>query len=97
MKLGFTTHVCCISNFARHCHYISGVHCTHGFNRTGFLICSYLVEKMDWGIDAAVHTFALTRPPGIYKGGYLRELFKIYDDEDDAPPAPILPDWCNGK
>lgn len=26
----------------------AGVHCTHGFNRTGFLICAYLVEKMDW-------------------------------------------------
>ncbi|XP_063089271.1 mRNA-capping enzyme isoform X3 [Cavia porcellus] len=25
-----------------------GVHCTHGFNRTGFLICAFLVEKMDW-------------------------------------------------
>lgn len=25
-----------------------GVHCTHGFNRTGFLIVSYLVEKLDW-------------------------------------------------
>lgn len=26
----------------------AGVHCTHGFNRTGFLMCAYLVEKMDW-------------------------------------------------
>ena len=25
-----------------------GVHCTHGFNRTGFLIIAYLVEKDDW-------------------------------------------------
>ena len=31
-----------------------GVHCTHGFNRTGFLIAAYLVEKHDWGVDAAV-------------------------------------------
>ena len=27
---------------------LSGLHCTHGFNRTGFLIVSYLVEKLDW-------------------------------------------------
>ncbi len=27
-----------------------GVHCTHGFNRSGFLICSYLVEKLDYSI-----------------------------------------------
>ncbi|KAJ8321634.1 hypothetical protein KUTeg_000105 [Tegillarca granosa] len=27
---------------------VVGVHCTHGFNRTGFLIAAYLVEKMSW-------------------------------------------------
>ena len=27
---------------------IVGVHCTHGYNRTGFLIISYLVEVEDW-------------------------------------------------
>ena len=30
--------------------FTSGVHCTHGFNRTGFLIIAYLVEKDDWGL-----------------------------------------------
>jgi len=27
---------------------LKGVHCTHGFNRTGFLIIAYLVERDDW-------------------------------------------------
>ncbi|XP_073483022.1 mRNA-capping enzyme [Aquarana catesbeiana] len=71
-----------------------GVHCTHGFNRTGFLICAYLVEKMDWSIEAAVATFAQARPPGIYKADYLKELFQRYGDVEDAPPPPELPDWC---
>ncbi|KAG7246724.1 hypothetical protein CRUP_031429 [Coryphaenoides rupestris] len=71
-----------------------GVHCTHGFNRTGFLICAYLVEKMDWSVEAAVAAFSLSRPPGIYKGDYLKELFRRYGDLEDAPPAPELPDWC---
>ncbi|CAI5684092.1 unnamed protein product [Oreochromis niloticus] len=71
-----------------------GVHCTHGFNRTGFLICAYLVEKMDWSIEAAVAAFAQARAPGIYKGDYLKELFRRYGDEEDAPPAPELPEWC---
>ena len=26
----------------------AGIHCTHGYNRTGFLIISYLVEVEDW-------------------------------------------------
>lgn len=73
---------------------IIGVHCTHGFNRTGFLICSYLVEKMDWSIDMAVQVFAQARPPGIYKGHYITDLFKQYGDLNDAIPPPELPDWC---
>ncbi|KAJ8008923.1 hypothetical protein DPEC_G00083460 [Dallia pectoralis] len=71
-----------------------GVHCTHGFNRTGFLICAYLVEKMDWSVEAAVAAFAQARAPGIYKGDYLKELFRRYGDVADAPAAPALPDWC---
>ncbi|XP_036003485.1 mRNA-capping enzyme [Fundulus heteroclitus] len=71
-----------------------GVHCTHGFNRTGFLICAYLVEKMDWSVEAAVAAFAQARAPGIYKGDYLKELFCRYGEEEDAPPAPALPEWC---
>lgn len=37
------------------------VHCTHGFNRTGFLIVSYLVEKMDFDLELAIETFAKIR------------------------------------
>ncbi|XP_077160654.1 mRNA-capping enzyme isoform X2 [Paroedura picta] len=71
-----------------------GVHCTHGFNRTGFLICAFLVEKLDWSIEAAVATFAQARPPGIYKADYLKELFQRYGDVGDAPAPPPLPEWC---
>ncbi|XP_061479287.1 mRNA-capping enzyme isoform X4 [Rhineura floridana] len=71
-----------------------GVHCTHGFNRTGFLICAFLVEKLDWSIEAAVAIFAQARAPGIYKGDYLKELFRRYGDGVDAPVPPPLPEWC---
>ncbi|KAJ9574878.1 hypothetical protein L9F63_007941, partial [Diploptera punctata] len=75
---------------------IIAVHCTHGFNRTGFLIVSYLVTKMDWSVDAAVRHFASVRPPGIYKEDYLEELFRRYckDDVIDPPEPPMLPEWC---
>ncbi|XP_004536441.1 mRNA-capping enzyme [Ceratitis capitata] len=72
---------------------IVGVHCTHGFNRTGFLIASYLVERLDYSIEAALAIFAEARPPGIYKQDYINELFRRYDDEEDALPAPPLPAW----
>ncbi|XP_026470079.1 mRNA-capping enzyme-like [Ctenocephalides felis] len=71
-----------------------GVHCTHGFNRTGFMIVSFLVEVYDMEVGAAMKQFASVRPPGIYKKDYIDELFKIHDDVEYAPPAPQLPDWC---
>lgn len=73
---------------------IIGVHCTHGFNRTGFLIASYLVEQHDVSVGAAIQMFAQARPPGIYKQDYIIELYKRYEDEDDATTAPPLPEWC---
>ncbi len=33
-------------------------------------------------------------PVGIYKEAYLKEIFKKYGDEEEAPEPPILPDWC---
>ncbi|KAH8308544.1 hypothetical protein KR044_006036 [Drosophila immigrans] len=73
---------------------VIAVHCTHGFNRTGFLIISYMVERMDCSVEAALAIFANTRPPGIYKQDYINELFRRYDDEEDAPQAPEQPNWC---
>lgn len=75
---------------------IIGVHCTHGFNRTGFLIVAFMVEKMDCSVEAALMAFAQARPPGIYKGDYIKELFRRYEDEDEAVPPPERPDWCYG-
>jgi len=73
---------------------IVAVHCTHGFNRTGFLLCAYLVEEFDWDINMAVQEFTKVREPGIYKESYLKEIYSKYGEEEDAPPPPELPDWC---
>lgn len=73
---------------------IIGVHCTHGFNRTGFLIVSYLVETDGSSVDAALAEFSAARPPGIYKADYIQELFRRYDDVEDAPDPPARPAWC---
>lgn len=70
------------------------VHCTHGFNRTGFLICCFLCSERDWAIDAAVTQFKAKRPPGIYKQQYIDELFNCFADSDDPIiEAPPKPDW----
>lgn len=89
------TFISLASNFIRsHPLESIGVHCTHGFNRSGFLIVSYLIEKMDFSVESALGMFANVRPPGIYKDDYLAELYRLYDDTLAVPPAPPLPDWC---
>ncbi|XP_028402262.1 mRNA-capping enzyme-like [Dendronephthya gigantea] len=72
---------------------IIGVHCTHGFNRTGFLIISYLVQVLGWRLEDANQVFLQNRPPGIYKQPYLDDLCKRYD-ESKSLQAPELPEWC---
>ena len=33
---------------------VIGVHCTHGVNRTGYLVCRYLVQKLKWAPESAI-------------------------------------------
>ncbi|XP_049293058.1 mRNA-capping enzyme [Anopheles funestus] len=72
---------------------VIGVHCTHGFNRTGFLIVSYMVIRLDCALDAALMEFARARPPGIYKGDYIKELYDRYGEDSEVPLPPQLPSW----
>ena len=51
----------CSSFVQKHPGELIGVHCTHGFNRTGFMIVSYLVSCLDWSLDAALIAFAESR------------------------------------
>merc|ERR1712223_247904 len=38
-----------------------GVHCTHGVNRTGYMICRYLIEKLNWPAQKAIDEFNKNR------------------------------------
>ena len=59
-------------------HALIGVHCHYGFNRTGFFICCYLVEKERFGVQQAIDEFAKHRPPGIRHEHFLDQLFVRY-------------------
>ena len=94
-----------MSNFMELCHTFScnnpglriAVHCTHGFNRTGYLICAYLVRWMKMPLLDAIKLFAQHRPPGIYKQDYLETLcLKAGIPLLMCPSAPERPDWDNG-
>ena len=55
-----------------------GVHCHYGFNRTGFFICSYLIEREGYGVQQAIDLFKERRSPGIRHGHFLDTLFVRY-------------------
>ena len=55
-----------------------GVHCHYGFNRTGFFICSYLIERENYTVQQAIDAFAQGRPRGIKHAHFLDQLFVRY-------------------
>ncbi|KAJ5106530.1 hypothetical protein N7456_003205 [Penicillium angulare] len=55
-----------------------GVHCHYGYNRTGFLIVCYLIEKLGYTVEDAVNEFNQCRPPGIRHGHFIDELHARY-------------------
>lgn len=55
-----------------------GVHCHYGFNRTGFFIVCYLVEREGYRLQDAVQEFGEKRPPGIRHEHFVNELYVRY-------------------
>lgn len=55
--------------------YVIGVHCHYGFNRTGYFIVCYLVERCGFGVQQAIDAFAQARPNGIRHSHFTDRLF----------------------
>lgn len=56
---------------------IVGVHCTHGVNRTGYMICRYLVEKRGYTAENALKEFALMRGYPLERDNYKDHLYSV--------------------
>ncbi|KAK0128696.1 hypothetical protein ONS95_000652 [Cadophora gregata] len=52
-----------------------GVHCHYGFNRTGYFIVCYLVERLGYDVQVAIDEFARRRPKGIKHVHFRDRLF----------------------
>ncbi|KAG4422992.1 hypothetical protein IFR04_003904 [Cadophora malorum] len=52
-----------------------GVHCHYGFNRTGYFIVCYLVERLGYDVQVAIDEFARQRPKGIKHVHFRDRLF----------------------
>jgi hypothetical protein len=69
-----------VKNFkSKHPHHYIGVHCAYGFNRTGFVLCSFLVEYCNLSVDEALKKFASSRKPGIKHKWFVEELKRRYE------------------
>ncbi|CAB4070429.1 RARS [Lepeophtheirus salmonis] len=51
-----------------------GVHCTHGVNRTGYFLCRYLIDKMDWSAEKAISEVGQSRGYEIERDCFLNGL-----------------------
>ena len=66
------------------------IHCAYGFNRTGFVVCSYLCQACGLTVDEALKSFQMARPPGVKHGKFVDALYDRYGGGDAQPvmPAP---------
>jgi pimeloyl-ACP methyl ester carboxylesterase len=55
-----------------------GVHCHYGFNRTGFFLVCYMVEKLGFRLEDAIEEFRSKRAPGIRHSHFIDELHVRY-------------------
>ncbi|GAB0094237.1 hypothetical protein DMENIID0001_094970 [Sergentomyia squamirostris] len=72
---------------------VIGVHCFHGFNRSGFMVVAYMIERLDYSVEKALAVFADIHPPGIYKQAYVQELFFRYDNPCRSSGPVALAPW----
>jgi atypical dual specificity phosphatase len=55
-----------------------GVHCTHGVNRTGYLLCKYMQSKLNMSPDRALDIFESARGHRINRQHYIDNLLLDY-------------------
>ena len=58
--------------------YVIGVHCHYGFNRTGYFVVCYIVERCGLSVREAIDVFAKARPNGIRHSHFLDNLAVRY-------------------
>ncbi|XP_017961852.2 RNA/RNP complex-1-interacting phosphatase, partial [Drosophila navojoa] len=64
-----------------------GVHCTHGVNRTGYLICYFMITKMNMSPKLAIQTFADARGHKIERENYTESLQHLTSEQGPCKPS----------
>nr|GEV53500.1 mRNA-capping enzyme-like isoform X2 [Tanacetum cinerariifolium] len=70
------------------------VHCTHGHNRTGYMIVHFLIRSESVSLTEAINRFSRARPPGIYKQDYIDDLCNCFGEQLPRTfVCPQTPEW----
>jgi len=56
---------------------VVGIHCLHGRNRTGYIVCQYLVRKLSWEPKTALDTFNKARGEKISKKESIKTILTL--------------------
>lgn len=67
-----------------------GIHCTRGVNRSGYLVCRFLIDCLGWSSHEAIEAFEKARGHGIGKGTYITALHKAAKDMRDKPSRQVI-------
>ncbi|XP_031634549.1 mRNA-capping enzyme [Contarinia nasturtii] len=67
-----------------------GVHCTHGLNRSGFLICRYMIEALKIQPLEAIAAFELARGHKMERDNYIDKLKCLNDNGVKIPKIASL-------
>ena len=65
---------------AKNSNALIGVHCVHGVNRTGYMICRYLIEKRGWNPQDAMDAFNNTRGEKMETTGKYRKCIQDLEE-----------------
>ncbi|XP_063167395.1 RNA/RNP complex-1-interacting phosphatase isoform X2 [Candoia aspera] len=72
-----------------------GVHCTHGLNRTGYLVCRYLIDAEGMAPNMAIDLFNRCRGHSIERKNYISALQKT-PEKRNHNMAISQRDWMKG-
>jgi len=53
---------------------VAGIHCTHGLNRTGYLVARYLIEWLNYEPEIAIAAFNKSRGHSMERENYIEDL-----------------------
>ncbi|KAI4301275.1 hypothetical protein L6164_034568 [Bauhinia variegata] len=70
------------------------VHCTHGHNRTGYMVIHFIARSESISVTEAINKFAWARHPGIYKQDYIDALYMCFHErKPEEVVCPPTPEW----